>query len=294
MLPRSERGVRYRRANRTRHSAHLKLSGSLATFVVAVLVTGASASGTVRPADQMPDRAQNPPGTVMNTNKGTSKSTNWSGYAVTGGTFSSVAASWVVPSVSCPNQAQGAAFWVGIDGYASSDHAAEQTGTDSDCLKGNKKKPGGPSYYAWWEIVTPSSTSSSTIGHGVCPGDQMSAGVSGAGDSYTLTLTDSSTCSTRGPWSFTTTQAPSATPAASSAEWIAEAPGICASAGSCKTEKLSDFGSVTFNGASANGVGLSSYATSQVHAITMAKGKTVKAEPYGLSSSSFGVAWEHN
>jgi Peptidase A4 family len=70
-----------------------------------------------------------------------SDSTNWSGYAVTGASFTHAAGSWIVPTVNCsktPNTF--AAFWVGIDGWTSS--TVEQTGTDSDCSGSS------PSYYA--------------------------------------------------------------------------------------------------------------------------------------------------
>ena len=41
---------------------------------------------------------------------------------------------------------------MGIDGFAATDPTVQQIGTDSDCLKGTKKMPGGPSYYAWYEM----------------------------------------------------------------------------------------------------------------------------------------------
>src|SRR4051794_32080572 len=59
-----------------------------------------------------------------------STSSNWSGYAVTGGTYTSVSASWTEPSVSCSGTAY-SSFWVGLDGDTSS--TVEQTGTDADC-----------------------------------------------------------------------------------------------------------------------------------------------------------------
>ncbi|HEY2289040.1 MAG TPA: G1 family glutamic endopeptidase, partial [Streptosporangiaceae bacterium] len=74
-------------------------------------------------------------------------STNWSGYAVTGanGAFRSVSASWKEPTASCSGRsAQYAAFWVGLDGFASD--SVEQTGTDSDCSGRT------PEYYGWYEM----------------------------------------------------------------------------------------------------------------------------------------------
>jgi hypothetical protein len=219
--------------------------------------------------------------------KGTVTSKNWSGYAVTGTTFTDVQGSWIQPTATCSsNQQEDAAFWVGIDGYSSTDDAVEQTGTDSDCNKG-KKGGATPHYYAWWEIDTSTSTSSVTIPEPVSPGDQMSAEVSNAGGTYTLTLTDV------GKWSYSPgPQTPSPPPQASSAEWIAEAPSVCKK--KCVPVKLANFSSVTFTGATANGVPIASYPGTQTKKIEMAKGKTVKALPTALSGTGFTVNWEHS
>ena len=62
----------------------------------------------------------------------TTQSTNWSGYAATGGSgaYTSVSGSWTEPTVTCSQTAY-SSFWVGLDGYNS--NTVEQTGTDSDC-----------------------------------------------------------------------------------------------------------------------------------------------------------------
>ena len=87
------------------------------------------------------------PGTATQT------SVNWAGYAVTGPSVSNVAGNWAQPTATCPkNQNQQAAFWVGIDGYSATDPTVEQIGTDSDCTKATKRKPGGPNYYAWYQL----------------------------------------------------------------------------------------------------------------------------------------------
>jgi Peptidase A4 family len=59
-------------------------------------------------------------------------STNWSGYADTGSSFSDVSASWTEPGASCSSRTTSlAAFWVGIDGYSSD--SVEQDGTMIEC-----------------------------------------------------------------------------------------------------------------------------------------------------------------
>ena len=60
-------------------------------------------------------------------------SSNWSGYAATGGTgaFTSVSSSWAEPTGKCSSGDQYSSFWVGLDGYSSS--SVEQVGSDVDC-----------------------------------------------------------------------------------------------------------------------------------------------------------------
>src|SRR5436190_4132645 len=73
-------------------------------------------------------------------------SSNWSGYAAFGtpGSFNSVSASWVQPSVTCTSKNTYSSYWVGLDGYNSS--TVEQLGTEADCSSGAAK------YYAWYEM----------------------------------------------------------------------------------------------------------------------------------------------
>src|SRR6266567_7754211 len=84
------------------------------------------------------------------------QSTNWSGYAATTGTYTSVSASWTEPTGICSGSAKYSSFWVGLDGYSSS--SVEQTGSEVDC-SGSR-----PVYYAWYEMYpTPSFSYSSTV-----------------------------------------------------------------------------------------------------------------------------------
>jgi hypothetical protein len=155
-----------------------------------------------------------------------SDSTNWSGYAVTGTSFTHAAGSWIVPTVNCtktPNTF--AAFWVGIDGWTSS--TVEQTGTDSDCSGST------PSYYAWYEFYPHPSILISSVP--VSPGNKMSATVSFSGSEFTITITNETTGK-----SFSKSSKVSGAKR-SSAEWIAEAP-CCTNAGGILP--LADFGIV--------------------------------------------------
>jgi Peptidase A4 family len=214
-------------------------------------------------------------------------SVNWAGYAVTGPTVSNVAGSWAQPTATCPkNQNQQAALWVGIDGYSATDPTVEQIGTDSDCTKGTKKKPGGPSYYAWYQLYPQSDVVLPSSPYPVKPGDSISAQVAVTGSTYTMTISDGT------KWHYSTTQHLQTAAQNSSAEWIAEAPSTCRT--SCKQLPLADFGSLSFSGASANGqpISASGFSTHQIDMTTKNSKKTL-AETSALSSggSAFTITW---
>ena len=203
-----------------------------------------------------------------------STSSNWSGYANTGGTFTDVKGSWTQPSASCSGgQTAYSSFWVGIDGDTT--NTVEQTGTDADCSSGS------PRYYAWYEMYPKFPVN---LSNPVSPGDHISAEVkyNGSGK-FTLTISDS----TRG-WTFSTNQT-SRKAKLGSAEWIAEAP-----SSSGGVLPLANFGSVSFSNCTANGLSISS--NPNPDAITMASGVTTKAVPSGLGGggTSFSVTWKHS
>jgi hypothetical protein len=219
---------------------------------------------------------------------GTVGSLNWGGYAVLGKNVTDARGSWVVPAVDCSGSTDNhyAAFWTGIDGYSSS--TVEQTGTDSDCVKGE------PSYYAWFEFYP---NASFLIGDfPVSPGDIIEAEVSYDESSllFTVHIHDVTTGQ-----SF---KISSAVPNAkrTSAEWIAEAPSTAT-----KILPLSLFSSVFF-GHYYTSVGQTNYATvngatgaigtfAKVAEIVMVhQDGSIKALPSPLSSngSSFAVTRE--
>jgi len=166
------------------------------------------------------------------------ESTNWSGYAATSGTYTSVSASWTEPAGTCSGRgSQYSSFWVGLDGYSSS--TVEQTGSDTDCSGGRAV------YYAWYEMYPNPSVSYSNT---VRPGDHFNASVTYTGSNhFSLFIRDT----TQG-WSHTTTGT-LAGAARSSAEVIVEAP--CCTAGG-GILPLADFGTVNITGSMANGSAL--------------------------------------
>ena len=52
-------------------------------------------------------------------------SSNWSGYAVSGQTFSSVSGSWTQPAATCTSGSSSAAFWVGLGGNSVASQALD-------------------------------------------------------------------------------------------------------------------------------------------------------------------------
>jgi hypothetical protein len=205
------------------------------------------------------------------------QSTNWSGYADTGSSFSKVTANWTEPSATCSSRTeQLAAFWVGIDGYSS--NSVEQDGTLIECYEGTAYQ------YTWWEMYPTNDIQ--VVGETLAAGDAITSTVTRTGTSYTLTVTDS----THSANSFTERESCSSC-ANTSVEWIAEAP-----SGSSSIYPLADFGSWTASGASVtegstSGV-ISSFTDDE---ITMVDSSSrVKAQPGSLNSggNSFSVTWE--
>jgi hypothetical protein len=159
----------------------------------------------------------------------TSSSSNWSGYAANGGTFTSVTGTWTVPTVSA-SSAGADATWVGIGGLTSDDLI--QAGTQA-MVDGS----GRVAYSSWIEMLPESSRT-------------VPLSVS-AGDSVTVTLTQQSgndwliamKNNTTGGTYRVTVQYRSSN---SSAEWVQEAPSVGRGLVS-----LDQFGTVQFSAGSA-------------------------------------------
>lgn len=207
-----------------------------ALAALATGVVGASASGSSVATADAPTATS-------------SVSANWAGYIASGTdaqtlgatTFSHVSGSWVEPKADCTaatiTGSTSSAFWVGLGGNASGSHALEQTGTEVDC-----SASGAANYFAWYELVPAGSVQLHLT---IKPGDHISASVGVEGTKVTIALHDL----TRGT-GFAKTLHMSA-PDTTSAEWIAEAPSVCASSVDCQQQALTDFGTVKFTGANA-------------------------------------------
>jgi hypothetical protein len=166
-------------------------------------------------------------------------SLNWSGYSATGGTYTSVTATWTQPAVVARTRETYAAFWVGLDGDGSD--TVEQIGTMGYTF-------GGRSYYTAWYEMYPEEMKEISLA--VEPGDVVTATVRWLGSaSYELKLENQ----TSGR-SFTTTQTSSSAERAS-AEVIAEAPSDGAGVLPLATFGLVDFSACAVDGQTMSAVG---------------------------------------
>jgi peptidase A4-like protein len=190
-------------------------------------------------ADAHPDQASPGPGTgtppqVQPIPYPDSQDTshNWSGYAATGGTYTSVSGTWSVPQFSSDGPAGVDAAWVGIGGVRSRDLI--QAGTQQT-VSGT----GSTRYEAWIEMLPRSSRAVPLVVH--------------AGDSVTVTISEQSTDqwliqfvnNTTGQTYNTTQQY---TSSHSSAEWVEEAP---SGGRGNRVLPLDNFGTVQFSAGSA-------------------------------------------
>jgi len=200
-----------------------------------------------------------------------STSSNWSGYAAINSRYTSVSASWTQPFASCGPTNTWSSFWVGLDGYNS--NSVEQTGTSADCSSGI------PQYYAWYEMYP---KFPKNLNLAIAPGDSISASVTTNGNGqFTLTIADTTTGQ-----SYTATQRYKAAQL-SSAEVIAEAP-----SSSSGVLPLTNFGTVNFAAATANGQPLGSFNPDK---IDMAANGVTKASTSALSGgTAFSVTWKHS
>lgn len=194
---------------------------------------------------------------------------NWSGYAATGGTYTSVTGTWTVPSPSANGGVGVGATWVGIGGTSSRDliQAGTQEMTDGQ---------GRVRYSAWTEVLP---ATSENVPLAISPGD-----------SVTVSIAEQS----KGQWQIviknnTTGQDYKTTvkysSSYSSAEWIVEAP-----SSSRSLLPLDNFGSIQFTDATATKDG-------KTVTIAQAKGSPISmvdrtgsilASPSGLTSDGKG------
>jgi hypothetical protein len=200
------------------------------------------------------------------------ESSNWSGYAANGSTYTSVSANWVEPAGKCTTGTQLAGFWVGLDGYNTD--TVEQTGDAIQCVK-NKL-----TYYAWYEMYPSAPVDYSNP---IKAGDDLSASVTyNGGSDYTLVFSDS----TQG-WSHTT-HATLSGAERGSAEVIVEAP-CCTSSGNPLA--LANFGTVSFTGANVDGAAIGNSSPTEIIMVD-SHGHDKDTVSALSGGNSFSVTWK--
>ena len=201
-------------------------------------------------------------------------SMDWSGWDATAGSYTSVAAAWTVPAVTCTaGETSYSADWVGLDGDGSD--AVEQIGTSSDCDNGT------PAYSAWYEFYPAVSV---TLSNTVRAGDKMTSSVTAVpnSDEFTVKLSD-----TTAKWTVSKTEA-SPDGSGASAEIIAEAPSGSEQGNSVLP--LADFKKVTFSDVRINGTGIGSVAGTRSIAMVDSSGAPM-ATVSAVGGNAFDVTW---
>ena len=205
---------------------------------------------------------------------GTSGSSyNWAGYVSSGGSYTSITGSWIIPTVS-PATTYTAmdATWVGIGGVNSTDLIQAGTQAEAD-------PNGGVVYQAWIETLPQIS--------------QQVALTVNAGDAMTVSLTQASA----GLWNVSLQDKTSGqsyqtsvsyNSSLSSAEWIEEMPSL-----STSFVPLDNFGTVQFTTGSTTNNGISetiSQANASELTMVSTTGQTLATpSTLGVDGSSFSV-----
>lgn len=199
-------------------------------------------------------------------------SSNWSGYAVIGSTFSTATANWTQNAITCTSGdgSTDMSPWVGIDGYNT--NTVEQTGSSGDCSGASKD------YYAWYEMYPRNVV---VINKTVKAGDQFTATVTHtSGTSYKLTLEDI----TQG-WTNSVTKSISASDA--SAEAVME----MAANHLTKWSGADPFTDFTVDGQPIGSYSSSPYTIEQME---IENGSTICDTTSGLTGNeNFGVTWDN-
>jgi hypothetical protein len=169
----------------------------------------------------------------------TVKSTNWSGYALAGGPFTSVSGTFNVPTITAGGNSQmSAAEWAGIDGWGPGATSIIQAGVDE-----SYSPQFGIVTFPWYELYP---APSFPIPMPVLPGDQVTVSISQVSPGLwdLLVQDNTNTQSFNAEFNYTGQQ--------STAEWIMEAP---FSVQSQSVIPLPQFSPVTFTNLAATPTG---------------------------------------
>jgi hypothetical protein len=217
-------------------------------------------------------------------------SRNWDGYITYTSSestdFSTVAASWIQPTVTCEAKNAWTVFWIGLDGWFND--TVEQGGTEAQCGAVN----GSPVYSMWWEMYPTNSIQTVLV---INPGDEITASVkfATATSVFTIKVTDVTTGK-----SFTRREqcASGLTCDRSSADVITEDVGRYSGSGYFP---LADYGTMGYSKAKVTNAADESGSISASDwlnaSVTESAGTTTYATVTPLSGhgSSFDTVWNH-
>ena len=248
--------------------------GSLAFSTGPALAAGTAPGTSAQARHFTPGGLYEPaPGTHPSARTATGRvinySSNWSGYAVTGSTFTTATASWIQNAASCTRSdgETDMSPWVGIDGFSS--ETVEQTGSSADC------DGSSVDYYAWYEMYPANVV---VINKTVKAGDSFTGTVTHtSGTSYKLTLTDNTQ-----HWTNTVTKSISADD--SSAEAVME----------MAADHLTKFGTDPFTDFTVDGSPIGSFTGSQytIYQMEIQNGSTLCDSASALSANeNFSTTW---
>lgn len=179
---------------------------------------GSPATSPSRPT--APTSPSGPPATGQDT------SHNWSGYAATSGTFTTVTGTWTVPNPQSSTGPATGATWVGIGGANTRDLI--QAGTEETVTSS-----GNAQYDGWIEMLP---QVSQPVQFAVHPGDSVTVSISQQGSGqWLIQMTNNTTTETY----QTTVQYASSL---SSAEWVEEAP-----VAGRRLAQIDNFGTIQFS-----------------------------------------------
>lgn len=199
-------------------------------------------------------------------------STNWSGYLATGGNFTTVSGSWVVPSVTGATGIEsGDGAWIGIGGVTSNDLI--QVGTL------DQVNPDGTIDYRIFYEVLPAAAM--VVDAPVDAGDLITASITETAlNQWMIVINDVTKGSTFSKsLSYTSTH--------SSAEWIEEDPSYL----SGDLMPFANFGTINFSGCKSTvDTYLYNIADIGASSITMVARRAPIAVPSAISGSGFSVA----
>lgn len=251
--------------------------------VISHRVTGHAA----RPDFRLP-RLADPevPGATQDT------SPNWAGWvdqANTNVQLRYVAATFTVPTVTCTGNDEDAYFWVGLDGWPSTNLTVEQAGIEVLCIS----TPSGniPEYVSFYETAPKRPVSVDNVK----PGDSISVDVYYDSDNnmYNLTLTDASAASA--DFNKPLPCPSGSTCHNSSAEVITEDPGGGPSDGVflAKFTKVS-FTSISVTSRDGTHGTLEGNSLWSAHEVTMEDSSGLMAQPSGRtdSNTAFTATWK--